>query len=234
MKAIIVDDHALFRVGLKEFLISSAVFTEVIEAECYETAVRRLQEHDDIKLVLTDLHMPGNDGIEGIGELVRLVTPIPLVVISADEKTDTMRDLVLAGAAGFIQKSSSIDVIKHAIHVVLDGGIYLPHRSLLSPQKEAKKTPERQNHLSDRQVEILTLLTEGMSNKEIARALELSEGTVKQHLVTIYKHLNVKTRTQATVAALGLNIVNMDLIYFNSSSSKLFFDFFDLLDENNA
>ena len=205
MKAMIVDKHELFRAGLKKFLISHDVFTEVIEAKCYESALCMQQENDDVGLIITDLHMHGINGTRGVEELIRLARPTPLVVISAEEETATMRELILTGAAGYIQKASPMNVIMHAIQVVLDGGIYLPHRSMLSAPNEVKITPKKHGQLSGRQMEILELLTKGMTNKEIGAALYLAEGTVKQNLVTIYEHLNVKSRTQAIVSTLGLN-----------------------------
>ena len=208
MKAVIVDDHALFRVGLKKFLISCGLFTEIVEAGSYKAAFSVLQEHRDIKLVLTDLHMPGLNGIEGIEELIRIAIPAPLIVISAEEEMTIMRDLIVAGASGFIQKSSPLDVLEHAVHLVLDGGIYLPHRSLLSAGNAVESKPAKKTLLTERQMDILKLLTDGMSNKEIARALELAEGTVKQHLVMIFKNLNVKTRTQATMVAINLKLLD--------------------------
>jgi len=203
MKVLIADDHALFRDGLRSFLIGIGIVTEAVEAEDFDAALACLHEHHDFGLVLTDLYMPGMNGSQGVSLLVEKAGPIPVAVISASEESSIMREVIEAGAAGCISKASNPEVLQHAIHVIVAGGIYLPDRSLLS----APEVP-RDSQLSARQMAVLSLVAEGMSNKEVARELGLTEGTVKQHLMAIYAFLGVNSRTRAIVTAQKMGLLS--------------------------
>jgi DNA-binding NarL/FixJ family response regulator len=203
MKILIADDHALFRNGLRSFLLGIDLATQAIEADDFNAALACLEEHQDFDLVLTDLSMPGMKGAQGVSCLVQKAAPAPVAVISASEESCMMREVISAGAAGCISKAASPDVLLHALHVILAGGIYLPNRSLLAANEESGDS-----RLSARQMTILKLLAEGMSNKEVARELGVTEGTVKQHLIAIYAYLGVNSRTRAVVTAQKMGLLD--------------------------
>jgi len=205
VKVLIADDHALFRDGLRSFLFGTGLITQAVEVENFNAALASLDKHQDFGLVLTDLYMPGMHGTQGVSRLVEKAAPAPVAVISASEECSMMREIIAAGAAGCISKASNSDVLQHALHVIIAGGIYLPDRSLLS----ADEVPGG-SQLSARQMAVLTLLAEGMSNKEVARELGLTEGTVKQHLMAIYACLGVNSRTRAIVTAQKMSLLPKD------------------------
>jgi len=202
MKVLIADDHALFRDGLSSFLLGIGIATEAIEVEDFDAALACLDKHQDFGLVLTDLCMPGMNGAQSVSRLVKKAAPAPVAVISASEESSIMREVIDAGAAGCISKASSPDILQHALHVILAGGIYLPNRSLLVASERTGDAL-----LSARQMTVLTLLAEGMSNKEVARELGVTEGTVKQHLIAIYAYLGVNSRTRAIVTAQKMGLL---------------------------
>lgn len=202
MKVLIADDHTLFREGLRSFLLGTGLAEQTLEAGSFDAALACLDAHRDIGLVLTDLCMPGMDGAHGVACLVEKATPAPVAVISAKEEKSLLRKVIDAGAAGCISKAADSDVMQHALHIVLAGGIYLPSRSLLDAGDDAPEAP-----FSGRQMTTLSLLAEGMSNKEIARELGVSEGSVKQLLIDIYASLGVNNRTRAIVAAQRMGLL---------------------------
>lgn len=203
MKALIADDHALFREGLSSFLLGIGLVEQTLEVEDFAAALACLDEHRNIGLVLTDLCMPGMNGAQSIALMVEKAAPAPVAVISASEERSLIRNVIDAGAAGCISKAASTDILQHALHIILSGGVYLPNRSVLVANETAPDSP-----LSARQMEILTLLAEGMSNKEVARELGVSEGTVKQLLIDIYVYLGVNNRTRAIVAARKMGLLS--------------------------
>ena len=218
MKILIADDHELFRDGLRHMLeqLDNGVVT--IEANDYNQAINLVENDKSINLLFLDLTMPNmhwEDGLKALRE--KLPSDVPIIVLSASDDRRHVMQAVNLGAAGFIPKSSNSKVMVGALQLVLSGGIYLPPTLLNhGPHANGNSQPEPPpSHdyeitsvLTPRQREVLVLLGQGKSNKEIARALTLAEGTVKLHVTAILKALNVNNRTRAVVAAnqLGLPI----------------------------
>jgi DNA-binding NarL/FixJ family response regulator len=158
--------------------------------------------------------MPGFTGVQGVTEFRTRFPEIPLVVLSASESHYDIKRVLDAGALGFITKSSSPAVMVSALQLVLAGGIYVPplivepDSGLHGQQDTAAFAALRHTGLTTRQMEVLRLLVQGNQNKVIARALDLSEGTVKIHVAAIFRALNVNNRTEAVLAAqrLGINL----------------------------
>ena len=209
MKILIADDHELFRDGLRHVLDFADPTTQVVEAADYNQAFSAVQEEPDIDVVLLDLNMPGAVWVEGLRRIKDLVGPqVPVVVISADASRHSVLQAVNAGASGYIPKASPSRVMLSAIKLVLSGGVYLPpalldERTLMEVGRSpaASCDIEGAAFLTPRQREVLTLLGQGKSNKEIARVLRLAEGTVKLHVTAILKALKVNNRTRAVVVA---------------------------------
>jgi DNA-binding NarL/FixJ family response regulator len=210
---LIADDHEMVRSALRLALGSIATDIQWLEAGTAEEVEAELGSHPELDLALVDFNMPGATGVLWIEALRRRFPAIPLVVISGEEDRDLVLDLIGRGVAGFIPKSDSSQVILHAVRLVLSGGTYAPLRLLGgdSPAPGRARDAHRGNGentpipgITARQLEVLRLLARGLPNKTIARELGLSEGTVKVHLLAIYRVLGARNRTEAVVSARAL------------------------------
>ena len=217
MKVLLIDDHALFRRGMRLMLRELAPDMDVSEAEDCAQALAMAHEHFD--LILLDMNMPGVQGLEGL-HCIKQAWPIAFVVVlSGEEGASLVRGAIEQGACGFVPKSSSPEVMIRALQLVLAKGIYLPAQVLnvnwtgsasVAPAAPAG-TPGIQSipaGMTERQAEVLRLALKGAPNKVIARELGISEGTVKSHLSTVFRLLNVRNRTEALYCAarMGLQI----------------------------
>ena len=206
LQVLIADDHGLFRAGLIHLIEELAERVTVVEANSLDEAIARIDPLATPDLMLVDLMMPGmGEGAAGIRRLRQIAPDTPLVVLSAKNQAGDVRQAIEAGALGFIPKSSSPDIMLHGLRLVLSGGIYLPAEVMGSPAAASAERPAGPDgrQLTARQREILTLLSEGCSNKEIARRLGVAAGTVKVHVSQILRALGVENRTQAAAAALS-------------------------------
>jgi DNA-binding NarL/FixJ family response regulator len=199
LKIILADDHDLFRGGfalLFQQLEASAV---ILEANNLADALGLAAHHVDADLLLLDLHMPGMLGAPTIREVAKTHPQLPVVVLSADENESTVHQVIAAGALGYIPKSATAAVMQSAIRLVLSGGIYLPAQLIMAMNGAShSRGPSK---LTERQLDVLRLLVDGMANKEICRRLNLSEGTVKVHIAAVFRALNVNNRTEAARVA---------------------------------
>ncbi len=162
-----------------------------------------VERQSGIDLLLMDLHMPGADGTATVRAIRERVPQLPLAVVSADEDTGTVSELLRMGVCGFIPKSDSASVIVSAVRLILAGGTYVPPRLVdaASAQRLDYVTNGARLGLTARQLDVLRLLGQGLSNKLIARELGITEGTVKVHLLAVFRALNVRNRTAAVIAA---------------------------------
>ncbi|MDP2432773.1 MAG: response regulator transcription factor [Pseudomonadota bacterium] len=206
MKVLLADDHPLFREGVKPVLHKLDARLQIIEAIDYPSAFSAMHQTGEVDLVLIDLHMPGMSGVEGVIRFRAAFPDIPLVVLSASELAEDIHRLLAAGALGYITKSSPSEVILGALRLVLAGGVYIP-LSLLNHPNGFDQDSSRPAPLTSRQVQVLRELVKGQSNKQIAVALNVTEGTVKIHLAAIFRILKVNNRTEAVLVAqkMGLN-----------------------------
>ncbi len=210
LKLLVADDHPLFRAGLRHLLDRLADQVEIVEAGSADQAFEHLAG-DGFDLVLIDLIMPGMSGFESLRLICDQVPGTPVVVVSVKEGADDVRQAIDSGATGYIPKSSSPEVLVNALKLVFSGGVYLPPNLLSAAPPDAdwqavgrvKTFPARGAlaRLTPRQREVLALMAEGKSNKEIAKELGLAAGTVKIHVSSIFKALNVNNRTLAVIAA---------------------------------
>lgn len=212
MKILLADDHVLVREGLKATLASLAPQVHFVDAWDSASVWQQADSHRDLDLALIDLGMPGMTGAGGIARLRADFPMLPVIVLSGAETRSDAEASLQAGASGFIPKSASADITLSAIRLVLAGGVYLPplllhgapdpHPPALDEGHVDTIRPEvLLENLSQRQREVLALLAEGRSNKSIARALDVTDGTVKTHLAQIFRVLNVHNRVAAVVAA---------------------------------
>jgi DNA-binding NarL/FixJ family response regulator len=205
MRILLADDHPLFREGVKPVLNRLAKNVEVFEAQDYPSAFELARRLSDLDLALLDLNMPGMSGTDGIIRFRVSFPQIPLVVLSAADEHDDIQHLLSNGVLGFINKASPSDVILGAINLVLAGGVYIPPSMLVPGEGGELRSVEledgTQETLTKRQVDVLRQLAKGQSNKQIARNLNVTEGTVKTHLASIFRVLKVSSRTEALLVA---------------------------------
>jgi len=210
MKILMVDDHPLIRSALRYVLAELDTGLELLDAADGAAALRAIDEHADLDLVLLDLALPDMDGREALARLRARRPDVPIVVLSASEDTESVRTALDGGAMGFVPKSSSNQVMLGALRLVLAGGVYVPLQALPAEPVSARPCCALDPAgigLTERQSEVLALMVQGKPNKLICRELGLAEGTVKIHVTAILKALEVTNRTQAVIAAnrLGLS-----------------------------
>jgi DNA-binding NarL/FixJ family response regulator len=208
-KVLVVDDHPLYRSALRSVLREA--FDDVAVEECADLASALAQlAAAPANLVLLDLAIPGVRGLEGVRELRSASPTCPLVVCSANEDPALMREAFRLGVSGYLPKSSGSAIMLHAIQLVRDGGVYVPSEALIAePAADAGAAGAPGEDagvagpggLTPRQQSVLALLEQGLSNKAIARELEIGEITVKAHVSAILRKLGVENRVQAVLVA---------------------------------
>ncbi len=209
LRILVADDHALFRAGLRHLLKDSGGEPEIVEARDFQETAQCLSQAKDFDLLLLDLNMPGMEGFAGVRQLCAQAPDVPIVVVSVRDRAEDVRRALDAGAMGYIPKSSTPEVMVSALQLVLAGGIYLPPNLLgdstteLGSDGAGDGDPQSEllKRLTPRQRDVLALLAEGKSNKEIAEVLGLAPGTVKIHISRILRAFGVQNRTQAVITA---------------------------------
>jgi DNA-binding NarL/FixJ family response regulator len=219
MKILLADDHALIRSGLRSELTALATDLDFVEAWDVASLRQMFEQHRDLDLALVDLTMPGMQGAHTIAALRTDYPTVPLVVVSGVDAGGEVRAVLRAGASGYIPKSAMAQVMLPALRLVLAGGQYLPpqvmriledhEQDLAAADTSTARSPaprrgadaRRIELLSPRQKEVFALLARGLSNKMIARQLDISEGTVKSHVATIFDVLHVHNRVSAVAEA---------------------------------
>ncbi len=195
MNILIVDDHPLFRAGFHAVLEQSAVGAGIVSVATLGEALETLTRDPEIALVLLDLHLRDSEGFAALRAIGERFPTTACVIISGDEQEGLAQRAVTIGASGFIPKSFTADQMVAAIHSVLDGNVFVPSDA---SHREHTLAP---GALTLRQLEVVSMLGRGFSNKEIARELQLAERTVKAHVTAVLDALQVKNRTQAVIAA---------------------------------
>jgi DNA-binding NarL/FixJ family response regulator len=193
---VIADDHPLMRAALRSALAALDPEPVFLEAGDADGVMALVVSRDDIDLVLLDLRMPGVGSVAGVRQLRERTPGTPIAVISGAEEPGVAAALIGMGVAGFIPKSDAPQTIVDAVRLILSGGVYAPPQ-LLAERGAGQDVPS----LTERQLEVVRLLARGQSNKEIARALGITEGTVKVHLLSVFRVLGVRNRTQAVLSA---------------------------------
>lgn len=204
MKLLIVDDHPVVRDGLAALLRQSGPDVTVLLAEGGSQGLALADGHPDLDLVVLDLAMPGSDGFATLHEFGRLQPQLPVVVVSSSEDPRDVRRALASGALGYIPKSAPPRTILAAVQFVLAGNVYVPSLLAENPTRDepGNYSGRKSNvSLTGRQIDVLRLLRQGRSNKEIGRALGLSEKTVKVHVTALFKALNVANWIQAATMA---------------------------------
>jgi DNA-binding NarL/FixJ family response regulator len=204
MKILLVDDHALIRDALRGVIKDLMDDASVLEASDCRQAMRLIQDHPDLHLVLLDLNLPDRNGFAVLADLRQRYATISIVVLSTINDRDSVLRALNLGALGFIPKSSPREVMVNALRLVFSGGIYVPPEALAPVEtkemKPARPASPADVGLTERQIEVLALLMRGKSNKAISRLLDMAEPTVKHHVTAILKALRATNRTEAVIA----------------------------------
>ena len=206
MKFLVIDDHELIREAMRGALAELDGEAAILEAPDSREAMRLIEEHPDVDLILLDLNLPDRDGFSVLTDLRKSHPAISVVVMSAQQDHDSVVKALNQGALGFIPKSATRKVILGAVQLVISGGVYIPPQALPG-QEQAPSAPEGMPQaagarpvsdqrpvspadlgLTERQMDMLiTLIMQGKSNKAICRVLDLSEPTVKSHVSAILR-----------------------------------------------
>ena len=210
-RIVIADDHGLYRYGLRLALTAGIPGVEIFDAACFDAVVSLLEQQASIDLAILDLNMPGLFDQEVLGEVLSAYPDTRFAIVSADGSRAEILKALSIGLHGYIVKSQKDEEVVLAVKEILAGRIYVP--ALLSrtstgqgphvaapPQRhEARRHVGNLSRLTSRQKEVLKLMAEGYSNKEIARNLEIAEATTKIHAAAILRELGVRNRTEAAV-----------------------------------
>ena len=224
MKVLLIDDHPLILSALQTVIESLGTDTTVVGAGSARAARETLKADADFDLVLLDLQLGDADGFDVLVEFRAKYPALPVVVVSASDRSSDVIRAVDAGAMGFVPKRASHATLFEALHMVMSGGIFVPPMTLgvdPAPKLEGDTVPSvlrvvreqaqdsgfqtggvslTEIGLTPRQTEVLGLLLKGQPNKLIARELNLSVETVKDHVAAVLRALGVSSRTQAVLA----------------------------------
>jgi DNA-binding NarL/FixJ family response regulator len=214
VKILIVDDHALVRRGMSHVVSDSFRDAEVLEAGTASEAMEAM-ETSGVDVALVDVRMPDSDGLELLHDIKERWPEVPVIMLTSFDHAHYVRRALAEGAAGYMLKDATPEDLEQAIKVAMSGGgnvlspkviqnLFEAMDGAVSENGEATHRPT--SALTQRETDILALLAEGKSNRDISRALYLSEKTVKAHLAAIFRKLGVSNRTQAAMAAVAMGI----------------------------
>ncbi|MFN2545343.1 MAG: response regulator [Actinomycetota bacterium] len=214
MKLLLVDDHTLVRKGIATVLQQRFPEAEVLEAEGADAAVETLKSDQKVDIALVDIRMPNRDGLELLKEIKTAWPNVRVIMLTSFDHSRFVKAALADGADGYMLKDSSPEDLDQAIRVAMaGGGNVLSARAMRALFEDAGDSGDhdgeihrRPENLTKRELDILALLAEGKSNREISRHLYLSEKTVKAHLAAVFRKLSVTNRTQAAMAAVTMGM----------------------------
>ena len=206
---LIADDHPLFRDALQRSVLNALPRAHVHHADSLPALLVLIEAFPDAELLLLDLHMPGARGYSALAHIRGQYPGLPTIVVSGHEEAQVARRALAHGAAAYIPKSTDAADIVAAIHTVLDGDVWLPPALLgstgeLRPDEAAAAAQIAA--LTPQQFRVMTMIAEGLLNKQIAWELGVSEATVKAHMTAIMRKLGVNNRTQVALIASQLAV----------------------------
>lgn len=228
-KIVIIDDHRLFREGVKRILDMEQDLEVVAEGDDGSDAVELVMKHNP-DVVLMDINMPNTNGVEATRKLVTRIPDVKIIILSIHDDETYVNHAIQTGALGYLLKEMDADSLIKAVRVVADGGAYLHPKvtgNLLQEFRRLKSMPSSVGDgggqvireveyrkplhlLTRRECEVLQMLADGKSNRTIGEELFISEKTVKNHVSSILQKMNVNDRTQAVVEAIKNGWVIVD------------------------
>lgn len=207
-RVLLADDHALFRKGLRMLLADTYPKSDIRDVDSLDAALETLAG-EPVDLAILDLRMPGMNGVESLKAVREAYPQMALLVLSGSDARNDVLGALGAGVHGYVVKTSPDGELLAAIERVRRGQVYVPPQMAEPAAPEpaaALEAPAAFEGLTPRQKDVLRLLAKGKSNKEIARELDLAEGTVKIHLAAVLRFLKARNRTEAAVLAARFNI----------------------------
>ena len=212
MKVLIADDHALFRDGLSLHLEQIDPQAVIFQAGNFSQAMKIIDDEKKLDLIIIDLDMPDMDWEEALKEIKEKTDGARLVIISASEDSRSIRKSMEYGISGYIPKRSDTKVLTGALKLILDGGTYLPPSVLDNGQAVSgyngnANVRAKGKTLTNRQAQVLELVAQGMSNKQIAYEIGVSEATVKLHINALLRAVGATNRTQAVITAQKMGLI---------------------------
>lgn len=216
MHILLIDDHTLFREALLYILDQLGSNIVVLQAANVEEAAQLIQHTRNLDMVLLDIDLPGIDGLSAMPKLRKLAPDVSLIVLSGSENLQHVRSALNLGAVGYIPKSCSSHEMLTAMRLVLQGGIFIPPKLLgkltsSTIEPDGSVAEKQQTGLTKRQIDVLDCMAKGLPNKLIARELHIVEGTVKLHVLAIFRTLGVRNRTEAVIKATRQGIISPPL-----------------------
>ncbi|HCH23164.1 MAG TPA: DNA-binding response regulator [Oceanospirillaceae bacterium] len=200
MKLVVADDHPLFRTALVHTLDKAKPGCDISEVGTLSELLTQLKQDDDVDLLLLDLHIPEAFGFTGLIQVLENYEHIPVLVVSGNENPDVIHKAMRLGASGFLIKSASNDDIVNAVDAVLAGQNWLPANLPAASAEANEELPaERIAALTPQQLRVLTMVSAGLYNKQIADELNVTDATVRAHVTEIFRKLGVTNRTQAVI-----------------------------------
>jgi DNA-binding NarL/FixJ family response regulator len=208
MRLTICHRHRVFREGLKS-IVTDLEGVEVVDEADHAAALLDLLEEVRTDVVLLDLDMPGISGFQLLEQVKNRVPEVRILALSMNDEPACAWKAIQLGASGYVSKEADGAELVQALRLVADGYPYVP-KGLAGSPLDPVTDPScgGHPHLSPQRLDILQLLTQGLRNKQIARNLGVSEGTVKSHLRVVYSQLDATSRTEAVAAALRLGVVD--------------------------
>ncbi len=214
MKFLVADDHELYLQGLEFVLKKEYPGVELVLAGDYNEIIDILSRQNDFDLIITDLAMPGGNWLESLQKIHNIAPELPIIIVSAVFDKEILQKTYNIGVSGYVSKSFPNNIIVSAINLVLAGGMYIPpdlvkmsvkyssgqFEDLIRGFDNSQKKSADDKLLTPRQLDVLRCLADGLSNKQIAYKLGLSEGTVKIHITLLMRALNVSNRVAAVRA----------------------------------
>ena len=210
MKLMIVDDHALVRQGVTALFEREVPGTVILQACDSAEGLRLAAAHQDLDAVFLDLAMPGLDGMDALLEFGRLRPTLPIIVLTAADNPAIARRAFAAGALGYVPKSASAETLVTALSFILRGEIFVPSLAPRGWQTDAAGHGPRAAgvaELTERQLEVLRHLGEGLTNKDIAHRMGITEKTTKAHMTGVLRALAASDRDQALQSARAARII---------------------------
>ncbi len=205
VRIVVTDDHSVVRQGLRMFLELDEEIEIVGEAANGAEAVE-LATSLQPDVVLMDLLMPVMDGITAITEIRRQAPGVEVVALTSVLEDASVVGAIRAGAIGYLLKDTNADELRRAVKAAAGGQVQLSPEAAVRLMREVR-APETSESLTDRETDVLRLLADGQSNKEIARNLSIGEKTVKTHVSSILSKLGVQSRTQAVLTAMRSGLI---------------------------
>jgi len=213
VNVLMADDHRMVREALAPFVRRIARNVVILEASTIEEACRVATENQPIDLAVLDLYMPGMDNLAGLSRVRQVCPKTPIVILSGSSDPEDMQRVLDAGATGYVPKTMIGSALTGALTLALSGERFVPPDLYFraaeigerrnAPVVEPSQEGEARHGLTPRQWAVLELVVAGLSNKEIARRLDIEEITVKVHVQGIFRKMQVVNRTQAAAHALA-------------------------------